>query len=291
MDRTHLADFLRTRRAALQPEDVGIRPGRNRRTPGLRREEVSRLADLSVDYYARLEQPNGPRPSEQALASLARGLRLTLEERDHLFRLGGYLPPAESPLGDHVNPGMMRVFSGLHDSAALVVNHRAETLLQTDLAIALLGDDSRHSGLDQSLHHRWFTDPAVRAKYLPADHAERSRTLAAHLHQAWLRDGERSRTGEIVESLLGRSPEFVRLWETHPVPTSSCAMERLRHPAVGVLELHCQTLMDPDHSQSLLVFTASPGTESAEKLRLLDVVSAVNGALAAPLIGSVIPGG
>jgi transcriptional regulator with XRE-family HTH domain len=85
MDRTHLADFLRTRRAALQPEDVGIRPGRNRRTPGLRREEVSRLADLSVDYYARLEQPNGPRPSEQALASLARGLRLTLEERDHLF--------------------------------------------------------------------------------------------------------------------------------------------------------------------------------------------------------------
>jgi hypothetical protein len=272
MDRAQLADFLRTRREALQPEDVGLPRGRTRRTPGLRREEVSRLSDLSVDYYARLEQPNGPRPSEQALAALARGLRLTRQERDHMFRLAGYLPPEPGRDTEHVNPGMMRVFAGLRDSAALVVNRRGETLLQTDLAAALLGDESRHSGLDRSLHHRWFTDPAAQARYPAADRFERSRAIVADLRQAWLRDGRDSRTDDIVESLLARSPEFTRLWATHPVPAPACVVERLRHPEVGELELHCQTLLDPDESQSLLVYTAEPGSESADKLRLLEVL-------------------
>ena len=79
MDRARLADFLRTRREALQPEDVGLPRGRRRRTHGLRREEVAVLSDMSIDYYGRLEQPRGPHPSEQILGALARGLRLSLE--------------------------------------------------------------------------------------------------------------------------------------------------------------------------------------------------------------------
>lgn len=93
MDRAQLADFLRRRREALQPEDVGLRRGSRRRTAGLRREEVAALCDMSTDYYSRLEQARGPQPSEQMLAAIARGLRLTLDERDHLFRLAGHTAP------------------------------------------------------------------------------------------------------------------------------------------------------------------------------------------------------
>ena len=121
MDRARLAEYLRTRREALQPEDVGLPRGQRRRTKGLRREEVAVLSDMSIDYYSRLEQPHGPHPSEQILGALARGLRLSLEERDHLFQLAGYATPPRSADSDHINPGMMRIFDGLADSAAQVV--------------------------------------------------------------------------------------------------------------------------------------------------------------------------
>ena len=113
MDRAQLADFLRTRREALQPEDVGLPRGQRRRTGGLRREEVAALADMSADYYGRIEQQRGPMPSEQMLAALARALHLSLGERDHLFRLGGHVTPRRFARADHVNPGMMRVLDRL----------------------------------------------------------------------------------------------------------------------------------------------------------------------------------
>lgn len=97
MDRAALADFLRTRRQGLQPEDVGLPRGRRRRTGGLRREEVAELSSVSTDYYSRIEQRRGPRPSERVLAALAGGLRLSPDERDHLFRLAGYAPRGGPP--------------------------------------------------------------------------------------------------------------------------------------------------------------------------------------------------
>jgi transcriptional regulator with XRE-family HTH domain len=272
MDRARLAGFLRARREALQPGNVGLPRGRRRRTRGLRREEVALLSDVSVDYYVRLEQERGPHPSEQTLAALARGLRLSIEERDHLFRLGGYLAPQQARRADHINPGMLRVFDGLRDAAAQVVNHVGETLTQTRLAVALGGDETAYSGLARSLHYRWFTDPATRTRHPEEDHATRSRLIAGNLHTAFSRDGAGSRAAEIVDALLARSPEFADIWRTHPVPGPCRAPERLLHPQVGLLELHCQTLLDPDLSQLLLVYTAAPGTESAEKLRLLAVL-------------------
>src|SRR3954451_10469179 len=113
MDRDRLADFLRHRRQALQPEDVGLGPGRRRRTPGLRREEVAALAHMSTDFYTRLEQRRGSRPSQHALPSLARGLRLTPAERDHLFQLAGHVAPPHAYRTDHVSPALMRVLDRL----------------------------------------------------------------------------------------------------------------------------------------------------------------------------------
>ncbi|MCI2424177.1 helix-turn-helix transcriptional regulator [Saccharopolyspora sp. K220] len=272
MDRARLADFLRARREALQPEDVGLPRGRRRRTGGLRREEVAVLSDMSIDYYSRLEQRRGPHPSEQMLASLARGLRLSLEERDHLFHLAGYATPLRTLRTDHINPGMMRIFDGLEDAAAQVVTYLGETLRQTRLSAALLGDETAYTGLARSLHYRWFTDPAARLVYPEEDHPTYTRLIAANLHRMYTHGGPESRAAEIVDALFAASPEFADIWREHPVTGPYCPPKRIQHPQLGLLELHCQTLIDPDQSQLLVVYTASPGSESYEKLQLLSVI-------------------
>ena len=272
MDRAGLAAFLRTRREALQPEDVGLPRGRRRRIGGLRREEVAALCDMSVDYYSRIEQPRGPNPSEQMLAAIARGLHLSLEERDHLFQLAGYAAPRRVRRGDHINPGMLRIINRLEDTPAQVVNHLGETLKQTRMAVALMGDETAFTGLARSLHYRWFTDPASRLIHPESDHAAHSRLLVADLHGAYTREGSESPTADLIDALQAASPEFAALWRERLVLGVYCAPKRFQHPQLGTLELHCQTLIDPDQSQRLLVFTAVPGTESYANLLLLSVL-------------------
>src|SRR5258707_4963717 len=140
VDREQRADFLRRRREALQPQDVGLPNGPRRRISGLRREEVAALAGMSSDYYSRLEQRRGPQPSAQLVAALAHGLRLTLDERDHLFLLTGHEAPSRFLRSDHVSPGLMRVLERLDDTPAQVMSDLGETLLQNRLALALFGD-------------------------------------------------------------------------------------------------------------------------------------------------------
>ncbi len=270
MDRAGLAEFLRTRRAAVQPEDVGLPRGRRRRTGGLRREEIAAISGVSTDYYSRIEQQRGPHPSRQVLGAIAGGLRLAAEERDHLFRLGGY-PSPNLPVGtnDQINPGMLEVFAGLSGGAAQVVSDLGETLTQTPLAAALFGDQTVHTGLSRSLHYRWFTDPAARELYPAEGHARHGRLLAADLRRAYTRAGPDSRAGAVVRALLARSPEFAEIWRAYPVAIANCGAKRIEHPALGTLDLHCQILLDPDHSQALQVFTPVPGTGTAAKLQLL----------------------
>jgi transcriptional regulator with XRE-family HTH domain len=272
VDRAELADFLRRRREALQPEDVGLARGSRRRTAGLRREEVAALCDMSVDYYSRLEQRRGPRPSEQLLAAIARGLRLTLDERDHLFRLAGHNAPVRALHADHVSPGLMRVLDRLTDTPALVVSELGETLVQTPAARALFGDETRHQGLARSGAYRWFTQPETRDVYPVEDHPARSRSIVADTRASYAKYGPRSRAAAIVDALLAESPEFAQLWEAHEVAVTHGHEKRLQHPEVGVMELQCQVLHDLEQGQVLLVFTATPGTESYDKLQLLAVM-------------------
>ncbi|HEY9331308.1 MAG TPA: helix-turn-helix transcriptional regulator [Streptomyces sp.] len=271
-DRAALAAFLRARREALQPEDVGMPRGRRRRTRGLRREEVAVLCDMSVDYYTRLEQPRGPHPSEQMLAAMARGLRLSPEERDLLFRLAGHALPRRVPRGDHVDAGMMRILDRLQDTPAQVVNHLGETLRQTRPAVALLGDLTAYTGPERSSHYRWFTDPASRLVHPESDHAEQSRLMVADLHSAYSREGDDSDAAELVAALNRESPEFAGIWRERPALGPYCTSKRYLHPQIGTLELDCQTLVDPDRSQRLVVYTARPETESHTGLRLLSLL-------------------
>ena len=150
MDRAALAEFLRSRREKLQPADVGLSAGVRRRAPGLRREEVAQLALMSTDYYTRLEQQRGPQPSTQMLASLARALRLTADERDYLYRMAGHAVPDRIGATTHVSPALHRVFDRLSDTPALIISTLGETLMQNALAIALLGDNVGATGWDRA---------------------------------------------------------------------------------------------------------------------------------------------
>ncbi|QBR74394.1 helix-turn-helix transcriptional regulator [Microbacterium sediminis] len=272
MDRTELADFLRRRRGALQPGDVGLAPGARRRAPGLRREEVAQLTGMSVDYYTRLEQARGPQPSAQMLQALARTLRLTADERDYLYRAAGHAAPDRLGGAGHVAPGLLRVLDRLHDTPALILTNLGETLVANRPAVALFGDHTARTGWDRSDIHRWFTDPASRTVYPEADRDRQSRALVANLRAAYGLMGGRSRAGELVRVLRAASDEFAALWERHEVARRFEDHKTLVHPELGPIEVDCQALFTEDQTQTLLVLTAPPRTPAWEKLQLLAVL-------------------
>ncbi|WP_033346164.1 helix-turn-helix transcriptional regulator [Catenuloplanes japonicus] len=274
IDRVGLAEFLRRRRESLQPEDVGLPRGLRRRTGGLRREEVALLCHMSTDYYARLERQRGPQPSGQMLAAIAQGLHLSLDERDHLFRLAGHQPPARGTVSEHISPGLLRVLDRLTDTPAEIVTELGETLRQTPLGVALTGDTTCYTGPERSRGFRWFTDPASREIYAPEDHAFLSRMFASGLRGIVTLRGPGSRAEQLAELLLPRSEEFRQLWNEHEVGIRPDEGKRFIHPLVGRLDLTCQPLVDPGQSHVLMVYTAVPGTDSYEKLQLLSAVSA-----------------
>jgi transcriptional regulator with XRE-family HTH domain len=272
MDRTELAEFLHARRAELRPEDVGLTSGPRRRVAGLRRDEVAALTGMSTDYYVRLEQARGPQPSEQMLSALARALRLSYDERDYLYRVSGHNPPQRASLDTHVAPALARVFDRLGDTPALVLSSLGETLAQNPLSMALMGDHSQYTGLARSSVYRWFTDPADREIYPEADRVRQSRAQVANLRVAYGAAGRQSRAGTLVGELQKRSPEFAEIWATHAVAARFEDHKVLVHPTVGAIELDCQALFSEDQSQALLVLTAVPRSEAAEKLALLAVL-------------------
>jgi transcriptional regulator with XRE-family HTH domain len=274
VNRVALADFLRRRREALRPTDVGLPSSARRRTPGLRREEVASLTGMSVDYYVRLEQQRGPQPSEQMLAALARTLRLTADERDHLYRLAGHNVPRRTPADTHVAPALLRVLDRLEDSPALILSSLNEILVANRLGVAIFGDTSMLTGLERSDIYRWFTDPTSRAVYPPEDHERQGRSMVASLRAAHGEGGPGSRAEQLVQALLARSEEFARLWERHEVARRFADRKTVVHPALGPIEVDCQALFTEDQAQALVVLTPAPGSEAESKIRLLAVLGA-----------------
>ncbi|MBV9847653.1 MAG: helix-turn-helix domain-containing protein [Kutzneria sp.] len=272
MDRAGLADFLRSRRARVRPAHVGLDVGQRRRTPGLRREEVARLVGMSVDYYVRLEQARGPRPSRQMLGAIARALRLSDDERSHLYYLAGEVPgPPTGPQQD-VRPGVLHLLDRLNDTPALVVDAKYDVLAWNPLAAALITAFSALPPDERNVIWRFFTDPSARARHDPEGARRFASESVADLRAAAARYPDDSGIGQLVKRLLASSGEFAALWTRHEVQVRRSARKQLHHPAVGWLELDCETLHVPERDQWIVFYTAPPGSPSAEALRLLAVV-------------------
>ncbi|MFC9177228.1 MULTISPECIES: helix-turn-helix transcriptional regulator [unclassified Streptomyces] len=271
MDRDELADFLRRRREAIRPAEVGIAEGPRRRTAGLRREEVAMLAGMSVDYVVRLEQGRSSQPSPQLLGALARALRLTDDERDHLFHLAGHQPPPGESVAGLARAGLVRMLDLLGDTPAMVVSDLGEVLAQNRMSLLLAGDHTGFSGDRRYLVYRWFTDPAVRAAGAPEEREHQGRQLVADLRAAVGRRSGDQAVARLVGRLRAASPDFDRLWSEHEVAVRRADRKTLLNPRVGRLVMDCETLVTPDHGQVLLVLTPADA-ETRERLDLLRVL-------------------
>jgi transcriptional regulator with XRE-family HTH domain len=271
MDRAALAEFLRRRREALRPEDLGIESGRRRRTVGLRREEVARAAYMSTDFYARLEQARGSRPSAETTAALARALRLNPIERAHLYELAGHTPPPRAHRTEHPDPGLLRVLGRL-DTPAQIVSDLGVTVAQNDLARALVGDQTQFVGPSRSAVYRWFTDPESRQIHPEDEHADISRDHVGALRAVHGAPREDPEADELVNLLLEGGGDFAELWQRHEVGTRASGMKTFVNPLVGTVRLDCQILTAGNEAERLVVFAPAPGSEDADKIELLAVV-------------------
>ncbi|KIA63785.1 helix-turn-helix transcriptional regulator [Nocardia vulneris] len=274
MDRRELADFLRSRRERITPADVGLPAGSRRRTPGLRREEAAQLAFISTEYYTRLEQARGPRPSREVLAGLARALRLSDAERDHLHHLAGAPPgPAAGPSRE-VRQSILDLLQRLPQAAAVVLSATYEVIAWNDLAAALLEDFSALSRRDRNLVRRAFLGPQVagRRLYGVSDADEFARSAAHVLRATAARYPDDPEVVELVHELRTGSAEFEALWTDHDVCAKPTLCKIFDHPLVGPVAVNCDVLDISDRDQRVVIYTAAPGSSAEEALRLLSVI-------------------
>jgi transcriptional regulator with XRE-family HTH domain len=285
MQRVQLADFLRRRREAIRPAEVGIADGPRRRTAGLRREEVAMLAGMSVDYVVRLEQGRSSQPSTQLLGALARALRLSDDERAHLFHLAGHRPPPADGVARLARAGLVRMLDLLGDTPALVLSDLGEVLAQNRAAVLLTGDLTGFTGDRRYVVYRWFTEPAARAVNPPEEQEHHARSLVADLRAtAGRRSGDPEVDG-LVERLQAASAEFRRLWAEHEVAVRRADRKTFVHSRVGPIMMDCETLVTPDQRQELLVLTPADAEarERLELLRVLGIEEFPTGATGAPV--------
>jgi transcriptional regulator with XRE-family HTH domain len=269
VNRDDLATFLRTRRHRLRPADVGLPGSGRRRTPGLRRQEVAQLAGMSVDYYIRLEQARGPRPSRQVLAALARALLLTADEREYLFRLVGESPPPAARPSREVSPGLRNLLDSLPETPAYVVDAKYDILAWNRLATHFIGDLSGLAEPDRNMIRWMFRLPAAAGPWSDPEAARFARSTVAELRAAYARYPADPGIGALVTELLGVSPEFAQMWAAHEVESRRPLIKRVDHPLTGPLEFECQILHVADTGQRLIVYCAAPGSATQAAFRRL----------------------
>ena len=197
-----LAGCLRFWRGRVTPLDAGLPVGGHRRVSGLRREEVAQLAGVSLDYLARLEQGRASNPSPSVLAALARALRLTDDERSHLYRLAGELEPRPGTIDRHITPSLQRLLDRLTDVPVIVIDAAGEIIAANPLATALLGDLSGASRRERTLPWRHFTGHPSRIVRTEAEQAAAEAGMVAELRDALGRFPNDHHLSSLIEDLL-----------------------------------------------------------------------------------------
>ncbi|WP_406010878.1 helix-turn-helix transcriptional regulator [Streptomyces sp. NBC_00637] len=267
-----LGATIRAWRERLSPSAVGLPSGRTRRAAGLRREELAERAGVSVDYVVRLEQGRATAPSAQVVASLARALRLTVPERDHLYRMAGLVPPPDDLIPDGIPPGVQRVLNRLGEVAVAVFAADWQLIWWNRGWAALLGDPSTAPPELRNFARERFPvgSDAVRIARWPVavmNSADSDLAIVSDLRRATGRFPDDSRLSGLVRELTAGNPTFARLWASGAVGAHREDHKTIEHPEVGSVEVDCDVLTDGESDLKIVILSAAPGSAHDARLR------------------------
>jgi transcriptional regulator with XRE-family HTH domain len=266
--------MLRRSRDRIAPADVGVPVGGRRRAAGLRREELAGLAGISTDYLTRLEQGRATSPSAQVVEALARALRLPDAERDLLHRLAGLAAPGPDVVPSRITASVARLLDRLGHTPVAVYDATWTLLLANAPYDALMGETTAWQGLERNTVWRSVAGLPTRVVHTEEQQAEHAGHLVADLRLTASRyPGDRT-LRRLIGELTARSPRFAELWEAgDPEPRADPSKRKtVDHPAVGRITLDCDTLFVATDDVRIVVYTAEPGTEDADRLALAIVL-------------------
>jgi transcriptional regulator with XRE-family HTH domain len=266
--RAELADFLRRRRALLQPEEVGLPGGGRRRTPGLRREEVAQLAGVGATWYTWLEQGRDVRASLEVLEAVARALRLTAAERTHLVLLGRGEEPPPCKSDERVSATMRRLIENLGPNPAYMLGRRWDYLAWNRAASAVFGDLGAVPRASRNHVWLYFMDPARRELF--PDWERTSRLMVAKFRADSARHIGDPEFEQLIGTLRRSSPEFCKAWQRHEVARTGEARKEVQHPVVGRLVFE-HAVFNPSDTpgQRMILYSPLPDHDTQVKLLAL----------------------
>lgn len=272
MSRSEFGRAVRRWRDRVSPEAAGLPAGGHRRAAGLRREELALLAGISVDYVTRLEQGRAANPSAQVVEALARALRLSGTERAHLFRLASLVPPGPETVPAYITPSVQRMLDRLTGTPVAVYDAAWNLLLANAACAALIGDSSRWRGHQRNRVWRTFLGPPGRIRRTPGERRAMETALVADLRAAATRYPADEKLKRLLADLRANSERFAELWDSGVVGRHEAAHKIVDHPLVGPITLDCDVLSVAGSDLRIMIDTAEPGTEDAERLALLTVL-------------------
>jgi transcriptional regulator with XRE-family HTH domain len=267
-----LGRALHAWRDRVTPMEVGLPSGGKRRAPGLRREELAQLAGLSVDYVVRLEQGRSESPSVQVLTALARALRLNDAERNHLFLLAGAVEPSPGRLPAYIPPGVQRILDQLEGAPLCVCDAAWNLITCNPLFAAVIGDPTAWTGRERNIIWRHYAARGDRVVQTPDQRRNFRIAMITDLRAALARYPRDPELKAMVADLRSEYDEFARLWDEQVVGFHQSEQKTINHPEAGSFTIDCDVLSVPGSDLRLVVYTAAPGSEAAEKLRLLAVI-------------------
>ncbi|GAA4190971.1 helix-turn-helix transcriptional regulator [Streptosporangium oxazolinicum] len=265
---------LRRWRDRVAPETVGVPVGRRRRASGLRREELAGLAGISADYLTRLEQGRATAPSAQVVEALVRALRLSETERDLLYRLAGHAAPGRDVVLSRVTPSVQRLLDRLANTPVVVYDATWTLVLANAPYDALMGETSTWHGIERNAIWRNLLGPGTRIVHTAQEWADHEARLVADLRLTASRYPADRALRRLIGELADDSARFAELWDSNaPAPLANPSKRKvIDHPAVGRMTLDCDTLIVASDDLRIMVYTAEPGTEDAQRLALAIVL-------------------
>src|SRR3984885_5633630 len=273
MDSWEFGPTVRHWRDRVAPASVGVAQGRRRRATGLRREELAELAGISVDYLTRLEQGRATAPSAQVVEALARALRLTDAERDLLFRLAGHIPPGLELVSSRITPSVQRLLDRLANTPVAVYDATWTLIIANAPYDALMGPTTILRGIERNSIWRHLIGPGSRAVQTPEERADQQARLVADLRLTAARYPADQRLKRLIRELAALSPRFVELWGGNFEPHQDQGRHKTSAPPdVGHTTRDCDALVVAADDLRIMIFTAEPGTDDAERLTLATVL-------------------